>query len=87
MTTTRTRGGRAALTEAQKRELDSAKEAAEKAVGAYREAAGRIGHEIGYGGASAVARHVEWSPAHVATLVSAYKTRHASTAGEGSAVA
>lgn len=84
MTSTRTRGGRATLTNQQQSELDAAKRAAEETVAAYRETAGRIGAEVGWGGASAVARHVGWTPAHVATLVKDFKTRqHA--AHDGSA--
>ncbi|MER6977558.1 hypothetical protein [Streptomyces carpinensis] len=83
MTDGTTRGTRAALTAAQKRELDAAKQAAETAAAHYRETAGRIADELGWGGASAVARHLDWTPQHVSTLVAAHKAK----AAEGSSAA
>ncbi|MFD4144434.1 hypothetical protein [Streptomyces sp. NPDC058572] len=80
MTGTKPERGRAALSQAQKRELKKAKETAERAIVAYRETAGRIGFDLGYGGASAVARHVGRTPAHVSTLVNAYKDKLAARA-------
>jgi hypothetical protein len=82
----RTRAPQAALTDAQKRELDRAKKAADDAAAAFREIAGRIAVELGRGGSPAVARHMEWTPQYVSTLAAAYKAKQAETT-EGSAAA
>lgn len=88
---TRTRARQAELTVEQKRALDrdqralaKALEAVDKARETLGETAGSIAVELGRGGASAVARHMEWTPQYVSTLASAHKAKQAA---EGSAAA
>ncbi|WP_338677743.1 hypothetical protein V1460_35735 [Streptomyces sp. SCSIO 30461] len=83
----RTRAPQAALTDAQKHELDRARKAADDAVAHFRETAGRIAVDLGRGGAPAVARHMEWTPQYASTLAAAYKAKQAAEGSETEEVA
>ncbi|MET9362616.1 hypothetical protein ABZX93_17115 [Streptomyces sp. NPDC006632] len=83
--TPRTRAPQAALTDAQKRELDRAKKAADDAATAFRRAAGRLAIELGRGGAPAVARHMGWTPQYVSTLAAAYRADQGQAEGSEAA--
>ncbi|WP_042804617.1 hypothetical protein [Streptomyces sp. C] len=76
------RARQAELTPAQRRELDRLQAAVAGAKQAFAEAAGRIAVELGRGGNSAVARHLDVTPQHVSNLALAYRAKaeqHAAT--------
>ncbi|MER6188247.1 hypothetical protein [Streptomyces sp. NPDC001652] len=80
--TPRVRARQAELTPAQRLELDELQAAITQAKEAFAHAAGRIAVELGRGGNSAVARHLDVTPQHISTLALAYKAQQAHTAGE-----
>ncbi|MFE1561116.1 hypothetical protein ACFW6V_39805 [Streptomyces sp. NPDC058734] len=69
------RARQAELTPAQRRELDRLQAAVTGAKQAFAEAAGRIAVELGRGGNSAVARHLDVTPQHVSNLALAYRAK------------
>ncbi|MEV7888585.1 hypothetical protein ACWD3I_44150 [Streptomyces sp. NPDC002817] len=80
--TPRVRARQAELTPAQRLELDELQAAITQAKEAFAHAAGRIAVELGRGGNSAVARHLDVTPQHISTLTLAYKAQQAHTASE-----
>ena len=87
----RTRARQAELTAAQRRELDQGQAAITRALeeverlrATFAETAGRIAVDLGRGGNSAVARHLDVTPQHVSALAVAYKAKQAGVA-EGAA--
>ncbi|MDQ0605761.1 hypothetical protein QF037_010194 [Streptomyces canus] len=80
--TPRVRARQAELTPAQRLELDELQAAIAQAKEAFAHAAGRIAVELGRGGNSAVARHLDVTPQHISTLALAYKAQQADTASE-----
>ncbi|KJY37792.1 hypothetical protein, partial [Streptomyces katrae] len=62
------------------RELDRLQAAVTGAKEAFAEAAGRIAVELGRGGNSAVARHLDVTPQHVSNLALAFKNKRADRA-------
>lgn len=80
--TPRVRARQAELTPAQRLELDELQAAITQAKEAFAHAAGRIAVELGRGGNSAVARHLDVTPQHISTLALAYKAQQADTASE-----
>ncbi|WP_282695829.1 hypothetical protein [Streptomyces sp. CC208A] len=75
--TPRSRARQAELTAAHRRELDRLQAAVTEAKNAFADAAGRIAVELGRGGNSAVARHLDVTPQHISTLAIAYKAKRA----------
>lgn len=78
--TPRPRARQAELTAAHKRELsegqtaiDNALEEVERRRKAYAKSAGRIADELGRGGTSALARHLDVSAQYVSTLIASAK--------------
>ncbi|MGW6412371.1 hypothetical protein ACWF95_35025 [Streptomyces vinaceus] len=78
--TPRARARQAELTAAHQRELseaqiaiDNALEEVERRRKAYAKSAGRIAEELGRGGASALARHLDVSAQYVSTLIASSK--------------
>ncbi|MFI1941216.1 hypothetical protein ACH44C_29255 [Streptomyces purpureus] len=73
--TLRTRARQAELSPAQKRELDRAQAALVRAKKAFAKTAGRIAVDLGRGGNSAVARHLDVTPQHISGLAAAYRAK------------
>ncbi|MFD8146664.1 hypothetical protein [Streptomyces sp. NPDC059708] len=85
--TPRPRARQAELTPAQRRELDRLQAAVAGAKQAFADAAGRIAVELGRGGNSAVARHLDVTPQHVSGLALAYRAKQTAGAGTDEEVA